>query len=550
MSDYLIRDALIVDGTGKKAFPGSVLLKGDRIESIIEHDGDSKVPLPRARTVINARGKVLAPGFIDIHSHNDWLLGDPSHIEVMAPMIRQGVTTVVTGQCGFSPAPVFPERQDDIGIVTDLLCDRPVECRFRSMDSFFNGLEAGGIAVNMAHFAGHATLKGTLKGVLSDVDLSVHDLARIEYAMDECFEAGVFGLSFGLGYPPGMFSSREELLWFAKAASRRGGVLAVHLKALSAISPTYPYIPGGTPHNVIALNETLSLAREADMPLQISHLVFIGEPTWKTGEAVFGMIEREFRGGMDIAFDAFPYTGGNTTIVAVFPFWFLKTFLEDPDNKMNMAKLRVMFWFSKKLMKFDLGNILLLKAHYEPYRKYEGLYFREIARSMGMGSFDAYMDVARLSEGKARVLIESYYDGDSPGSLMGHVLGHPLCRFATDALITREGVQNPAAFGNFPKILGRFSRESNLMSLEEAVHKMTGASARRIGICRRGEILRGNFADLVLFDYNTIGGSKRGDESPEGMEYVFINGMPVLKGKAIQAKKMNGRVLRKTGFRS
>lgn len=545
MFDYLIAHASIIDGTGRAPYRGAVALRGDRIEAIIPAQRGAKIALPRAKKTIDADGRALAPGFIDIHSHNDWLLPDPDHIDMLQHLMRQGVTTVVTGQCGLSPAPIYTEKDDEIQSFVDLLCDRQISFDYSTMNAFFESLESKGIALNMAHLAGHATLRASLKGLLTDARLTIADMARLEYALDECFAAGVFGLSYGLGYPPGMFSPEEELVWFAKIAGRKRGVLAVHLKALSAVSPTYPYIPGGTPHNLMSLKETITHAKKAGVALQISHLVFPYEPTWKTEERAIGMIEKEYEDGLDIAFDAYPYAGGNTSIIAPIPVWFLDNFQENLKSAFMMKKLVTLFRLSKKVLKFDMGAIMLLRAFHKPYEKYAGRLFRDIAADLGMDPIDAYLHFAEITEGKARVLLPEFYDNDGRDGIMARVLAHPLCRFETDTLITRKGVQNPATFGTFPRILGRFVREFRLMSLPDAIHRMTGASARRMGIQKRGEIKKGYYADLVIFDPDTVHENPVPDQPPLGIEHVFINGKPAVVNNTVDMKRLHGRVLRK-----
>ena len=545
MSDYLIKNATIVDGSGNDAYQGSILVRDDKISRIIKGDGRHAGRLPGAKRVFDAQGKIATPGFIDIHSHNDWLLPDPHHIDVIAPLIRQGVTTVVTGQCGFSPAPLFPDKIDEINVVCDLLCDNAIPNDYSSMNSFFEHLEKDGIAVNMAHFIGHATLKGTLKGASSSERFNIHDLCRLEHVIEESFDAGAFGISFGLGYTPGMFSSRRELQWFANFAGKRAAVLAVHLKAYSTVSPCYPLIPGGTPHNIIALRDSISIAKRADAALQISHLIFPGESAWKTVDRVLKIIEKEYASGFDISFDAFPYTAGNTTIAAVLPYWFLNNFEENIGDERKLKRVKFMLKLSKRLFKFDIGDIQLLKAYHHPFERYEGMNFHDIARDRKGEVIDTYIDFVKSSEAKARILIGNYYDSDNPESVMARILSHPLCRFETDTLITRRGMQNPATYGNFPKILSRFTRESPTMKLEEAIHKMTAASARKVGIRKRGEITEGNYADLVILDYERISEISQGNTSPRGIEYVFINGKPAFEKNRVERKKLYGRVLRR-----
>ncbi|MCU0847478.1 MAG: amidohydrolase family protein [Spirochaetes bacterium] len=545
MADYLIKDALIVDGTGGKPFTGSVTLTGGRIDRIIKKNGRSG-GAPRAKKTINASGLALSPGFIDIHSHCDWLLPDPNNAEVLAPLMLQGVTTVVTGQCGSSPAPVFRDNTGTLDFVSDVLCDNPISFDNPTLGSFFTALEKNGIAMNMAHFIGHGTLNLTMKGEAYRRRFTPAELVRMAASIDESFDSGAFGLSFGLGYPPGIFSGLEELEWFAGFAGRRKAVVSVHLKSLGAISPAYPFIPGGTPHNLMALREMVDVAKKSGAALQVSHLIFTGKPSWKTADAMIGAIEKESASGLDIAFDAFPYTAGNTAMVALIPSWFFKNFDRNIKSRLMIARFRAMWKIANMIMGFDVyGDTIVLKANYEPFEKYDGMTFSAIAAAEGITTFDAFLLLAEKTKAMTRVLIPGYYDNEGPDGIMTRVLNHPLCRFETDAIITRKGFQNPATYGNFPKILGGISRDMGLMPLEEAVRKMTGASASRLGIKKRGEIREGYYADLVLFDPQKINENPEPNKPALGIKHVFINGGHAVDSGRLDRKKTHGRVLRK-----
>ncbi len=541
MFDYLIQDATIVDGTGKKTYTGSVLIQKDVISKIIKRGRP-----PKAKMTVRADGLVLAPGFIDIHSHADWLLPDPGNAVVMEPLIRQGVTTVVTGQCGGTPAPLFREFIGAFGWVQDALSDNIIPLGETTLEAFNARLTKNGIALNMAHFIGHGSLNLSLKGEAYKRKFNHDELLRLERAIDESFDAGAFGLSFGLGYPPGILSPLDEIKWFAAAAGKRGGTISVHLKALATVSPAYPFIPGGTPHNVIALREMFSVARHAGSPLQISHLIFVGKPSWNRADKIIRMIERERDAGIDIAFDAFPYCAGNTVMVALIPSWFWNNFDENIKNRLKLGLLKLNYRGACKIMGFDVyGETRLMKTNHDQFRKYEGKKFAEIAEVRGMPVFETFLDLLEKSRAMARVLIPGYYDNDGRDGVLASVLSHPLCLFETDTLITRTGFQNPATFGTFPKLLGAFTRDMGLISLEDAVRKMTGASAERIGIRKRGVIAEGNYADLVLFDYGAIREHDEQNRSGPGIEYVFINGEPVVQKGVYNKKARRGRVLRK-----
>lgn len=541
MYNYRIKDVLVVDGTGAEPYTATVLLKKDTIARIVRGGR-----CPAAQKTIDGKGLVLAPGFIDCHSHNDWLLADPDHGALTEPLIRQGVTTVATGQCGGSPAPLFPDHPETLDFVQDALADRPIALDDGTMDRFLARLTRQGVALNMAHAAGHGTLNLTLKGEDYRRPFTPGEYARLDRAVEESLEAGAFGVTFGLGYPPGILSANDEITHVVRIAARRDALVSVHLKSYATVSAAYPLVPGGAPHNVKALREVIDLARAAGARLQISHLIFPGRGAWSTADRLFAMIERERAAGLDVAFDAFPYLSGNTCLVAMIPAWFWQDFDRNVQKPGMVRRFRLEYAVVKRIFGGDIyGNTVLMRANHEPFERYEGRTFAEIARDRREGVFDSFFHLCVQTRGMARILIPSYYDHEGRDGLLAATLAHPLCRFETDTLITRRGFQNPATYGTFPKILGRYVRDLRIMGLADAVHRMTGASAARLGLARRGTVAEGNYADLVLFDDRTIDANPDPNGEPAGISAVFINGAPALMKGVVNRRARHGRVLRK-----
>ncbi|MEA2681062.1 MAG: N-acyl-D-amino-acid deacylase, partial [Candidatus Binataceae bacterium] len=347
--------------------------------------------------------------------------------------------------------------------------------------------------------------------------------AMVEHAMTD----GAVGLSTGLGYFPGMIAKPAELAALARVAAAAGGVLTSHLRAYSVRSLFFDNRE--IPHNILAVREMANVAREAGVPLQVSHLIFVGRRTWTTVEDTLAEVERHRNDGVDIAFDTFPYTCGNTTIRVIFPAW-SQTGLENLlDSTDGWAKLREGF---RPLGPFIAESIQLMWAVKPELSHLEGKFFSQIADELKLDPIDAYLTVARESGTRARVLIH-LYSGDDLGDeeALQAAMKHPLNMFEMDTILTSHGHHNPASFGTYPRILGHYVRDLKLLTLEDAVHKATGMAAERMRLGGRGLVRSGYAADLVIFDPETIAcgaDATTPTREPIGIKHVMVNGTAVV----------------------
>ncbi|MFZ5645848.1 MAG: N-acyl-D-amino-acid deacylase family protein [Bacillota bacterium] len=548
--DLLIKNGTIVDGTQKPSFKGDIAVRNNKIHVIAPANGDKDYNNWAFKKVIDAEGHTVCPGFIDIHSHCDWILPSIGHPALMKSFLEQGVTTIVGGNCGFSPAPLPPDSPhfEMFDEFRDLITAQlPFEISWSSLDSFFNHLENNKISLNLAMLTGHGTVRAALWGR----DYSHPESARMkvmEKLITESFEEGSFGLSLGLGYEPGVFVDMKELEHLAALAEKHNRILTVHNKALSKISGVYPIRPFGKDHNIRSLEETISLAEKTGVKLQISHLIFVGKKTWPSCDTALEMIDRARERGVDLAFDSFPYHSGNTTIYIVYPAWFLKNIDRNFQNPLARARLRLEFFFMVKLLGFSLTDVQLMWGGKPQMEKYNGMFFEDIASEMGCPVFEAYLKVSQVSGSNALCLYHKYSGDDRDESAYIKVLTHPLNTIETDALMTTRGLQNPAAFGTFPRVIQRYCKELGVISLEEAIARMTGNSAARIGLKDRGILKEGNYADITIFDYNEIKDNTtltKTEERPSGIKYVFINGQEVVRDGVAIKDKQAGMVLRR-----
>ena len=531
----LLKNGLIVDGTGGKSFIGDVLIKGRTIEAVAP-----AIPGFRGRT-IDCAGKVVAPGFIDMHSHLDWILGIEGHQKLTNPFTAQGVTTLVTGNCGFgvagflkkSPHKSFIEKR-----VGGFIGKESVP--WDTMDQYFSVLRRQGITHNIANLAGHGTSRMSIRE-FKPTPMDADEMRTLLRLLEEAMEQGCYGVSLGLMYEPGIFATPDELRQVARLVKKHDKILTVHLKAYSALSPTYPIVPFGTPHNILALREMLDLARETGVRLQVSHLIFVGSKTFNTCDKALGMIDRAIRDGIDVKFDTYAYHCGNSIISVVLPAWFLARVPEVFNDPKSLFRLKQEFRIIKWLLGFGYEDVQIINADHPQLDTYNGMFMGDIAKKRGMDQFTNYIDFVIKSEGKAAVLNHRYSSLDNVKDLMRH----PASLYMTDAIVSAKGVQNPSVSGNFPRFL-QLAREFGTISLEEAVYKMTGASAERFNIARRGFLKKGHAADITVFDWKKVRDNNTPsvtNAAPTGIEAVFINGRQVVRSGKADGSIQAGMVL-------
>lgn len=531
----------VIDGTGSPARRADVAVRDGRIVAV-----DDLAGVAAART-IDCRGKTITPGFIDIHSHSDWLVPGADHGALVEPFVRQGMTTIVGGNCGFSPAPITARNRHAAHDASRLIVDEAIELRWETMGEFLDGLERGGVSLNVAQLVGHGVVRAGVTGPLNPAPPTPDELAEMERLVRDALDAGCVGVSTGLGYPPGIFAGEDELAHFASWAARDGKLFTSHLKAYSWMSGALASDPMVEPHNIAALDEILRVGERSGARVQVSHLIFVGRQTWPSWPKALARIDEARARGLDVAFDAFPYTAGNTTASVIFPAHVLprlEQILADPEEFQN---LRSFATFAFEALGFGLPDIQIMRANAPALNQYDGLRVTEAAARAGMEPFDFYCRLVLESERQARVLIHTYSGDRGEEEALRAVLAHPQCLIETDTFVTRDGHQNPASYGTFPRALSTYVKEG-LFTLEEAVRKMTGGAAERLGWKDRGFVRTGSAADLVVLDATTLQDTATFEEParfPLGIERVFINGCAVIEDGRYDAGARAGVVLRR-----
>jgi len=532
----LLQNGLIVDGTGAPGKKGSVLLKGGVIEKVFYGTADVKCP------TVNCAGMVIAPGFIDLHSHNDWFLASPGRMEFKAPFTRQGITTMVGGNCGFSAANIKKNiRPEHLALISDNLFKAGFDAlTWRSLKEYTAVCRKNGLTHNLAMLAGHGTARASIRGFDAS-PLSKEESAEMLKLLEQAMDEGARGVSLGLQYEPGIFAGFNELADVARLVSRKNKILTVHSRAYSALSPGYPIKPFGRPHNLIALEEMIEVARRAGVKLQLSHLIFVGTKTWPSCDRALEIIDRAIDEGIDVKFDTYAYSCGASVINVVLPAWFLADIPANYEKPAALRRLRLEIFAMTVLLGFGYGDVQVTYGNHGELNPLNGLFADEIAKARGTSKFRALIDVSRMSKGTARVLNHRY----SNPAIIDKLMKHRASLFMTDAWVESSGFQNPASFGCFPRFL-QMSRERGVLSLEECVRKMTGANAERMGLKDRGIIREKMAADITVFDYAAVRDNTTvtlTDAQPDGIEAVFINGVPVYAGGKLDAKARPGLML-------
>ncbi|MCF8469670.1 MAG: amidohydrolase family protein [Parvibaculum sp.] len=534
--DIVLTNGHLVDGSGAPGKPASLRIEKGRIAAI----GLPSDIAPDGAEIVDCGGKVIAPGFIDAHSHMEYfaLSANPGYVDSFT---AQGVTTFVAGNCGFSPYGFAP-LSAHLGLLENSLfkagCNR---FSWSSYAEFTSVIRQLGVTQNMVHLVGHGSCRTSLTGFEAR-DLNAPEMDRMLALLSQAMEEGVAGVSLGLQYKPGIFARTDELEQVAQLVREHDKILSVHARAYSAFSGTYPPLPFGKPHNLKAIEDMLDIVRRTGVRLQFSHLIFAGTRTWKTVDRAIALFDRIRDEGHDVMFDMFPYVCGATLLNTVLPEWFMAAMPGALHNPLARARLRIEAELGFRLVGFGYEQMQLAAGACPEYDPYNGLFLPDIARKTGRSCFETMLDILEKSDAEARMLFYNYYSDE----IIERLMGHEAALFCTDSWPEPAGSQNPAAFGAFPRFL-QIARERGTLSLERAVHRMTGAAAARYRLEGRGLLKPGFAADIVVFDPARVADNttpSRCDAAPSGIEHVFINGVRALAGgRIVRAGHGAGRLL-------
>ncbi len=497
--DLLIRGGRVVDGTGNPWVRADVAVRGDRIAHI------GHLPDATAERIIDAVGLVVAPGFIDPHTHAVRGIFD---VPTADNYLLQGVTTLTEGNDGSSPWPI---------------------------GQHLTRISETGISPNWGVFAGQGTIRRTVMGT-DDREPTRDELDRMRTLVGEAMEQGAFGLSTGLFYVPGSFTSTEEVIELSAVAANYGGIYISHMRDEALLL-------------LDSVRETIRIGEEADIPVQMTHHKAISRDMWGRSADSLALVDAARARGVDITIDQYPYTASQTSITAVVPQWAqaggteeLIARLRAPETRRRIRE-EIVYRIEHDRGGGDPANIVIGLCEWD--RSLEGksladiLAEREIEVTL-TNAADLVMEI--VERGGARAIYHAMDERD-----VERIMQHPATAIGSDGGVSVFGasVPHPREYGTFARVLGRYVRERGVLTLEEAVRKMSGATAQRIGLQDRGLLREGFFADIAVFDPERVTDRATFPDPhqyAEGFEYVLVNGTVVVDGGE-HTGALPGRVL-------
>ena len=527
MFDLLFQGGTFVDGTGAPGRTADVGVAEGKIVAI----GD--LAAAEAAERLDIAGRVICPGFIDMHTHSDLpLLVNPS----AQSKIRQGVTTEVIGMCGFSPAPVSDASVGQVRQLSTFLAKGSAELdwSWRGYGDFLARLAQQGVVVNVVPVVGHVTMRATAMG-FGHRPPSVAELERMRWMVDEAMQVGAFGYSSGLIYPPSSYAETDELVELAKAVARHGGIYFTHIRGEGATL-------------LRATAEAIEIGERAGLPVQIAHHKASGRPYHGRIAQALQLSEWANARGQRVRCDVYPYTAGSSSLSMIVPEWAHEggrdQLLARLANPETAGRIRADIAARGPVWE----DIFVTWVASRENKELEGLSLAQIATRRGTDPTTALFQVLMEEKTQAAMVQFAVAEDDAR-----RVITHPLSVIGSDGSSLHpsgplgEGKPHPRNYGTFPRVLQVYVREQGALTLEQAIHKMTGASAGILGLERKGVLREGADADLVVFDPATV--RERGTyadphQFPEGIDHVVVNGQLVVR-RSEYTGALAGSVLRR-----
>ncbi|PIQ92700.1 MAG: hypothetical protein COV69_01730 [Parcubacteria group bacterium CG11_big_fil_rev_8_21_14_0_20_39_14] len=522
--DIIIKNAQVIDGTGKEMFQADLGIEKDKIKAI------GSLQNKKAKLLIDGAGLYLAPGFIDILNHSDAFLTLFLMPEAQS-LIFQGITTVLCGNCGSSLAPIAGEEA--IRSVQKWGDVSKININWRNMNDFLEVVDRIKFGVNFATLVGHSTLR---RGLVGDAyrSLMAKEMEDMKILLEQALKQGAFGLSFGLAYSHAKIASQDELIELAKVLNKYQGICSIHLRNESE-------------EILSSINEALNIGNYAQTSLEISHFKILGENFWLKWAKAIQLLEESSKGRLNVNFDIYPYKAASVVFHLFLPDWVKKGGKNAMLKRLKDQEIKEKVIGELKKSQLALGDFIISISPLG--RAVVGKNISEIASSQESSVEKTAVDLLVASDGHLIVFAPAI----SSGNLKQGII-HPLSFISSDGAgydldygkNTSELI-HPRSFGALPRFLRRYVKEERLFTWEKAIKKITSAPAEKLGLKNRGKIKEGFFADLVLFDPETIS-DKATFTNPyqfsEGIEYVFVNGEMAIRGKKL-TKIRAGRALRR-----
>lgn len=511
MFDILIKNPTIIDGSGEKMFQADIGIKKDRIKKI------GNLKRARAKKIIEAFGLYLSPGFIDIHNHSDsyWTLFTLPDCQ---SLIRQGITSIIGGNCGSSLAPLV--EGSIIGSIQKWADINQVNVNWLTVKELFQDLEKRKIGINFGTLVGHATLR---RGLLKDEvrPIKKEEIKIMEKMLRQAMKQGAFGLSTGLIFSHAKLASTEEIIKLAKIVKEEGGIYTSHIR-------------GEGKELLPAIKEAIEIGQSSGISVQISHLKALGKKNWPKMEEAIKMIEQAGDKGIDINFDVYPYTTTGSVLYTVLPDWVAEGGKEAMLKRLKKPIIRAKVIEEMKEDEYDYTKIKIGQDK-----------LTDIASRLDKDIEEAVIDLLIAKDGHVIAFMNLLSEEN-----VIKALKHPLAIIGSDGFAASKRTPypiHPRCFGTFPRVFKKYVRQKKILSWQEAIHKMTGKPASKLGLKTRGLIKKDYFADVCLFRPKIIG-DKASFANPyrysKGMEYVILNGQVIID-KGEYTDKLVGRILKK-----
>ena len=504
--DIIIKNGLIIDGSGAPAYQKDIGLIGDKIIAIDD------LKKATADIIIDGEGLVVSPGFIDIHTHTDIQLLVNSKAE---SKIHQGVTTEMSGNCGYSP---FPFNDDDFQEFDKHTFEQyRIHIDWRNTDGYLRRLEDHKISINHATLTGQGTLRSIVIGN-NDVQANPEQIKEMKDMMERSMAEGSFGLSTGLEYAPGSYASTEELIELNKVVAKNGGIYATHIRSEDDFVEE-------------AIREALQICKEAGVSTQISHLKACNKANWHKIDHVLEMIDTAASSGMQVKADRYPYIAYSTGLIMFLPLWSRQGSTEEILSRLQDKNMATKIKDHAENKGQSIGGwdrVVISSCYSEKNKIWEGKSVQACALELNKTPFEFIRNIL-IEENNRVSMIGFAMDENNLKKVLSssHVMiGSDGTAVAPYGKLS-EGKPHPRFYGTFPRVLGKYTREDNIFDLATAVNKMTYMPAAKLGLQRRGLIAKDYFADIVLFNPDTVVDNASFTDPhqfPSGIEYVIVNG--------------------------
>lgn len=538
VSDIVIMNGKLADGTGAKLYSSNVTIRDGKITRIDTH------PKTETKTVIDAKGLVVSPGFIDMHSHSDTVLPFDNRLE---STLRQGITTSVIGSCGLSLAPVNEERIDLIRNEFEIFSPpgATLDISWRTFGDYISELEKAGISSNIIPLVGFGAIRIAGGPAYDNREPTKSELQEMRDYTSEAMDSGAWGMSTGLIYPPQVYATTEEIIELAKVVAKYDGLYFSHIR-------------GEGPSVVDAVQEVIDIVEKSGCAGgQIAHHKIAGKQIWGASKHTLQLIADANARGISVTCDQYPYNRGSTSLISLLPPWVheggVDLLLQRIGDSTNQNRIRNEIeegddWENiKKEAGWD--KIFIASVKSEKWKDIEGLSMAEITRLREYpDEYTTFFEMLLDERAEVMMTMESMGDEDIERIMKSNytMIGTDGAGVSPTGLLS-HGKPHPRHYGTYPRVLGRYVREKGLLSLEEAIYKMTGFPAKRLKIEDRGTLQEDNWADIVIFDPDTIIDNATfidPHQFPTGIHHVIVNGVVVVTNDK-QLDIFPGRVLKK-----